>query len=223
MRKLLVFAVITILALVPAQLAWGTFPASGDNPVTPEAIHWNCPNGIDLVLGGGGGYKQMVRDWVAQYEWLRTRHPNRANWPRIRAIWDIGWDGNARHDMNCAIDVDERWQLEGGAGGWATLSAWGGNDPWYARHIAGCGVLLSSEAWATQNWAVRRQIPYHELYHCIGLGHDDRDHAGHETWGVGDVCRWTRWGVMRSAARGDYCLTLVDVLTLEWTLYDHHH
>lgn len=207
----MVAVAVAAAAMVPASVAGATFPASGDNPVWDD-YHWNCPGGIHLTLGGGGGYRQMAREWVNEYHRIRAAHPTRANWPYIVQIHDLGWDGNAAI-LPCQIDVDERWELEGGAGGIAWLAKYGD------QHSAGSGILLSGRAWAEQPWNVRRNIPYHELYHAIGLGHDGRDHAGHAAWAVGPC----RWSVMGPVAEGSSCLTDTDVLTLEWTLYNHRH
>lgn len=163
MRRLLV-AVLATLSLGVVAV-----PASAD-PLYRDYTHWNCPNGIQLNLGGGEGWRHWMR--VVAWEWNTYIAPRYSNAPRITSItyWG-GWDSYVVY-RPCMIDMDEWWDV---AGGWAYagVSKWRGTN-----HIAGAAIYMESSAWwetARHGWRadfLRHYVAAHELHHAMGLGHN---------------------------------------------------
>lgn len=160
MRRLAVTLVIALgLGFVSAT------PAQAD-PAFRDYSHHSCPNGIQLNLGGGEGWRHWMR--VAAWEWNTFVAPKYSFAPRITSItyWG-GWNGHVSY-RPCLIDMDEIW--DGGGSAWAQL---------YSRygHISGAGIWMQSATWWETERRhdrdfIRHYIAVHELHHAFGLGHN---------------------------------------------------
>lgn len=145
---------LTVLSVVPAQA----------DPITANYGHWgqDCPYGITVRLGGGGGWRYFMRRAIDGWNWYVA--PNYWAAPKITRIVEVPWDGKLTY-ARCTVDMDEVWDAPGA--GRAGVAQFHDN-----HHFAGAVVELQGRTWFNTNNFQKDLIAAHELQHAMGLGHN---------------------------------------------------
>ncbi len=152
-------------------------PAGGHQLFPDYRVHHRCPDGITLVLGGGSGFRDMLRE--ATRVWNEHANTDPA-FPKITKWVDGDWNGlvwgyNAGDSPNpCMIDTDEQYDMYqdgvaiAGLGGMSSFTNYGEGSN--RNHPRSGFVLFDTKDWSGGDcWD--HKITQHELGHAMGFGH----------------------------------------------------
>ena len=160
------------LTLVFAPVGAVKASSIGGNP----PAHWDCPNGVTLHLGGGGGNRQMALDAANRYNSWRAEQAQpggngtgRQAWPVITDVYYGAWDGIARSNIPCWIDMDEVHRPGWAYAGYSQMSIRSNSG-----HTIGCGITMNGALWGGGGFNDAYTMTQ-ELMHCMGLGHTFED------------------------------------------------